>query len=246
MNPIRRKTSEGGASATAARRRVRRPAVAVAALALGVASAPLQATTVADPSGDFLATYVGPKNADLDIVKSTATFDGTTFRLSTTVAGSVGNTPGVFYAWGINRGAGTALFATGSPVIGSTVLFDTIAVMLADGSGRIVTFPTPNVFEDFFVTPVPGAATISGDTITGLFPASLLPSSGFAVADYTFTNWTRLFGLTPEGNMNLEVADFSPDTSSITASVPEPQTYALVLAGLTVLGAGARRRRRAQ
>ena len=40
------------------------------------------ADAATDPIGDFLATYTGAANANLDIIATSATFDGAAFMLS--------------------------------------------------------------------------------------------------------------------------------------------------------------------
>ena len=60
-----------------------------------------------------------------------------------------------------------------------------------------------------------GAITISGPDLTAVIPLSMLPSTGFAPADYHFNLWPR-DGL----GTNDQIADFAPDAS--TFAVPEP------------------------
>jgi hypothetical protein len=72
------------------------------------------------------------------------------------------------------------------------------------------------------------------------------PSNPFAgageAASVTFTN---IFG---RGPFVLAIADYTDSVGSgqlgytITATVPEPETYALLLAGLGLIGVAARRR----
>ena len=62
---------------------------------------------------------------------------------------------------------------------------------------------------------------------------------GFADADYTWNLWPRdaLF------SGNASISDFAPDASNAAVtSVPEPQSYALMLVGLTGLAMRFRRR----
>jgi hypothetical protein len=42
-----------------------------------------------------------------------------------------------------------------------------------------------------------------------------------------------------------EIADFAPDASSLTASVPEPSTWLTLIVGFGLVGAAMRRRARA-
>lgn len=201
--------------------------------ALLALAAPCRAATQVDAAGDFLATYSGPKAGDLDILSAAVTFDGSNFHLSSTVAGTVGSTPGALYVWGIDRGAGAPRLTFGSPSVGGTVLFDAVAVMFPDGLARAVTFPAAGAPS---ITPLPGLVSVSGSTIEASFEASLFPANGFAPEDYTFTLWSRARVNPLMDGTNAEIADFAPDVGGIRA-VPEPQTWALLIVGFAGVGA---------
>jgi hypothetical protein len=125
------------------------------------------------------------------------------------------------------------------PAVGPTVLFDSLLVLFGDGTGRTVAF---NPSGPPTITPVAGGL-ISGNTITGYAPLGLLPSTGFAPADYTFTLWTRRRINPAVDTDNTEIADFGP---TITAqAVPEPSTWALLILGFGTVGLGMRHKRRA-
>ncbi|HEX6219250.1 MAG TPA: hypothetical protein VFZ35_08265, partial [Sphingomicrobium sp.] len=72
-----------------------------------VASATDASATVVDPTADFLSTYTGPPDSDVDLIGGEVVFDGTSFLFTATVAGAITPTPGQLYAWGINRGTGS-------------------------------------------------------------------------------------------------------------------------------------------
>ncbi len=199
----------------------------------GAAAAPL-----ADAANDFLATYAGPTNGDLDILSVEARFDGTAFTLGSVQNGAVG-TVGSLFVWGINRGAGTARLSFGSPSVGAAILFDAVAVFFADGTGRVVTFPAIGAPT---ITALSGV-TIAGNSIGGVIPLSLLPSRGFAATDYTFNLWSRQRANPALDGGNVEIADFAPDGSSFAATVPEPASWALMIGGFGVAGARLRHRR---
>ena len=81
---------------------------------------------------------------------------------------------------------------------------------------------------------------IVGNQIYSTVSASLLPSKGLAFKDYTWTVWTidnRVPGL-------ARLADFAPDVNIRVTAVPEPSTYAMLAAGLGLMGMVARRRSR--
>ena len=204
-----------------------------------MSATPGSATTIADPAGDFLASYTGPLNADVDILSATAVRDTTGVRLSATVDGDIG-TAGALYVWGINRGAGTARLSFGSPSVGAGVLFDALFVMFSNGDSRVVTFPSVGAPT---ILVFPSSLEISGGQISGFVPFNLLPSTGFAPADYQYALWSRQRVNPAMDGPNSEIADFAPDVASFTASVPEASTWAMLIAGFAAVGAAARRRK---
>lgn len=190
-----------------------------------------QAQAITDPAHDFLATFAGSTaSADLDVVSAMVTYNASTdlFTLSGTMDGAIGSTPTGFYVWGANRGNGAASFAAnGVP----GVLFDRVVLLRPDGTGNIGGGPA-----------LPGGSvTISGNTISAVVSGALLPSTGFAKGAYTWNLWprdSRFSGF-------AAISDFAPNNSNlVTVAVPEPETYALMLGGLGVLGFVARRRAR--
>ena len=211
----------------------------MAAIVAAVPAVP--ANAVSDPTGDFLGTYAGPQNGDLDIIDVNAVFDGNGYTLTATLGGAPFTTSNSLLAWGINRGGGTARFQFmgAPPAVGPTVLFDSLLVLFGDGTGRTVVF---NPSGPPTITPLPGGV-ISGNTISGYAPLALLPSTGFSSADYTFTLWTRRRINPAFDTDNTEIADFGP---TITAqAVPEPATWALLILGFGAIGLGMRQTRRA-
>lgn len=215
---------------------MRKIVLCLATAALAVAT-PAGASSVIDPVGDLLATFTGAASADLDIVGASVTFDGTNFALSATQAGAIGASANSLYVWGINRGAGTPRLSFGSPSIGADVLFDAVAVFFPDGVSRIVTFPAMGAPV---ITQFAAGATVNGNVISGLASLALLPSTGFAAEDYTFTLWSRLRVNPVADGLNSEIADFAPPLS---AGVPEPGAWMMMIAGFGLIGALFRRRR---
>lgn len=210
--------------------------MAAAALAAAPASAQLD-----DPAGDFLATYSGPQNADLDILSASVTFDGTKFYLSSTHAGDIGTSAGSLFVWGINRGSGVPRLSFGSPSIGADKPFDAVAVMFPDGTGRVAAFPLAG---PPLITPLVDPVSVTGSSISAIVPLSLLGSMGLAPQDYTFALWSRRRVDPLVDGTTAEVADFAPDIGVMTArSVPEPATWATLLFGFGGLAAALRTRR---
>lgn len=209
--------------------------------ALLALAGPSLASPLADAPGDFLASYTGPQNGDLDILSASVRFDGSHFHLSSTVNGAVGSTPGALYVWGINRGAGLPRLTFGTPSVGGTAPFDAVAVLFPDGLGRAVTFPLAGPPS---ITPLPGLVSVDGSTISASFQASLFPTNGLAPQDYTFTLWSRARVSPLMDGTNAEIADFAPDVGGMTSTVPEPGAWALMIVGFGVMGAMLRRRDR--
>ncbi len=163
-----------------------------------------------DPINDFTPTYAGPRNGDLDVVGVQAGYTGCEFLLYANVADDIGRTPGGFYVFGFNRGAGTARFGSQAP----GVLFDSVVVINLN-PGR-----TSNVTD---LTTTPPTSTVlsnaniavNGRNLLVRVPTALLPSKGFAPSKYTVNLWPR-FQVGAAGNSLTDIADFAPDNSNLT------------------------------
>ena len=203
-------------------RRVLLAAGAVLALA---AATPASAVTITDAVGDFLPTYDGPEDADLDVISFSVIFDDLTdaFRLTAAMAGDIDPNRAGLYAIGVNTGAGAIRpFADiGAP----NVIFDQVVVVRKSGVSNVGANPL--------------TATIFGNVLSVVVPLSLLPSTGFGAQQYGFNIWPRIGAPGP----NTQISDFAPNngTRSV-AEVPEPATWALMIAGFGIVGAALRRR----
>ena len=87
--------------------------------------------------------------------------------------------------------------------------------------------------------------TISGNTISAIVSGSMLVSTGFNKADYTFNLWPRDGAFTGFA----AISDFAPDNANFTATagvvaVPEPGSFAMMVVGLALVGGIARHRGR--
>src|SRR5262249_17708942 len=140
--------------------------------------------------------------------------------LTATVNGKIGTTPGGFYVWGFNRGAG----AQGFPTIAPGVLFDRVVVVNNNG--------TTNVAG--------GSVSINGNTFTAEIPASALPSTGFLPSQFTWNLWPRSPAIPGNGLGNI--ADFAPDNSNALVSTPEPASLLVLGVAGGVLALRSRRR----
>lgn len=196
---------------------------------------PALADVVVDPTGDFVGGFTGAHNGELDITGASATVTGSNLLLSVNVNGTLGAAPGELYVFGIDRGAGI-------PRFGIPFAFDALAVLFPDGVGRAVTFPTAGAPT---ITVLPGAVTVSGSTISGLFPLSLYPTSGAPLDSYNFVVWSRLRVDPAADGLIGEIADYVPNTGGFHAAVPEPGVWAMLISGFGLIGARLRRRRAA-
>lgn len=214
----------------------------VAAAAALLASAATASATVTDPADDFLPTYTGAQDADLDILSGGVTFDGTSFFVTATVGGPIDATTGQLYAWGIDRGAGTPrIDLLRDPDIAPGILFDAVLVMLPNGTLTVVTIPAMGAPT---FTNLAGGTVVDGANISANIPLSLLPSTGFAPEDYTFGFWSRLRVNPAADGTNNEIADFLAGSGALNArAVPEPGTWLTMLLGFGLIGSAMRTRR---
>ena len=204
-------------------------------------SASAHCAPISDPTSDFLLTYTGPTNGDVDIVSADVAFNGSAFSFSETMNGAIGTTPNALYVWAVNRGAGIARPALAPPAIGSTLLWDAVVVMFADGTLRVVTFPAAGAPT---ITNIAGGTTVAGNSLFGTVAASLLPSTGFAATAYTFELWSRARVNPLADGLTSEVADLAPGAGPIVAAVPEPATWLTMLLGFGLIGSVMRRKAR--
>ncbi|MGF7170750.1 hypothetical protein FHS91_002436 [Sphingobium xanthum] len=188
---------------------------------------PAQAASVIDATGDFLPGYIGPHQADLDVTAFSVGYDSANsrFLLSATMAGPIDLNLGGFYVIGVNTGPAVApgpFAGIGQP----NVIFNTVIILRKTGASTA----NGNPVTPFF----------NGATVSVVVPLSLLPAAanGFTPMDFGFNIWPR----SGAGGVNV-ISDFAPENANLTA-VPEPASWALLLAGFGAAGAALRSRRR--
>ena len=193
-------------------------AVAVAALGAGAANA----TTFRDSTGDFLPTFVGSHDADLDITSFAVDFDAaaSVFDVAATFVGKIDTQKVGSYVLGIDTGAGAKNFAS---INNPGVVFDQTASIQKSGAAQI------------------GADTLDssldadGHGFSFILPTRFLTSTGFSPQDFQFSLWSK--------NAS-SIADFAPNNDTMRA-VPEPASWAMMILGFGMVGAMMRIRRRA-
>jgi len=130
---------------------------------------PTRATTIVDPADDFLSSYTGPQNGDMDVLTASAAIDGSALHLGATLNGPLGTTAGAIYVFGIDRGTNNAPFGAFRP----GVLFDEVVIASAGGTGTV------RDLVSGAATALPGGAIgMTGSHLTVDVPVSLLPSEG--------------------------------------------------------------------
>jgi hypothetical protein len=194
---------------------------------LCLASSPASAVTIADPVGDWVPSYDGPKNADLDVTSFSVNYDTalSRFLLSAVFAGTINPADPGFYIIGVNTGTGPNNFAA-PPINLPGITFNTVIRINKDGTSTVSGVTT----------------TVSGDHFDSIVPLSSLPAStGRAPVDYGFNLWPR--GGNPSPTLTQPIADFAPNNGLLAASVPEASTWGMMVLGVGAIAAFMRRRR---
>lgn len=163
-------------------------------------------SAISDSRNDFLPTFTGPRNPDLDVARAEVTFDGTNFVFESTSAGAIGTTPGALFVWGVDRGQGIARFGD----LATRVHFDVVVVLQPGGTSTVRDLTPGGTPQNLPA----GNVTFTGNTLRATVPASLLPSRGFSQERFTVNLWPR----TGVGQ-NSQIADFAPDNSNVQVRV---------------------------
>ncbi len=230
-------------------------AVAATAAALLSTTPALAAVKIATYSGTLAAGYdftgvFGTANTDLTGASWVATFtyDKTLGGFQSTDSSS------------FDRSNGGSVYLNGSPIISSTITINGITkVVLGQSDGQVYTASTPRVFHvaiDFSDNGISGTDNeLILDVVPVSAPASLDQNFGPVAATVNFSlvqfyTYDALSFATLESasadlgtDVTYSVSDPVPDTGA----VPEPASWALMIAGFGMVGAAQRRvlRRRA-
>jgi hypothetical protein len=200
--------------------------VLICAAAVGLAGA-VQATSIPDATGDYLATYTGPHQADLDVTSLSVSFNNATdnFLIQSTMAGTINPASAGFYVIGVNTGTG--LFAPFGSIGAGNVRFNQAITVQKDGSAKIGA-----------TSLAPGSVMIGGNALSLIVPLSLLPSTGWDAGHYAFNIWPR------SGTVGglATISDFAPNNSDLSAA-PEPAAWAMMVSGFGLIGTALRGRR---
>jgi hypothetical protein len=202
---------------------------ALAALAVIAGTTSAQAITVIDATGDFLPSFVGAQDADLDVTSFSVTFNNITnvFTLSATFAGAINVANVGRYVIGVNTGT-----APVSPFAGigqPNVRFTQAVTIQKNATGTVGA-----------VALDPGAVTVAGNSFTALVPLALLPTTGLTPVQYGWNLWPR-----NGGTGVAAISDFAPENSLLAiVPLPEPATWLSMLVGFCAIGGALRSRRR--
>lgn len=190
-----------------------------------------------DASQDFLSSYTGPKDSDLDVLQADVVIDALaqTVTLSGTMKGNIDTRSPKLYVFGIDRGAGAAggnlVFhgpLGGEPKIGNGVMWDSAIALTAAGQALFFDVLNPAL------VPLPDVAvTISGNQITATVPLSLFPSQGFKLKEYTYNVWPR----SELSLVNTVVSDFAPDNGNAPVSIAGKRAQFALLPSAKATGA---------
>jgi len=209
-----------------------------AALCVAGFAGPAQALPFLDASQDFLPTYRGPKDADLDVLQADVVIDAQaqTITFSATLRGNIDTRSPKLYVFGIDRGAGAAggnlVFhgpLGGEPKIGKGVMWDSAIALTAAGQALFFDVLNPGL------VPLPSVAvTIAGSQITATVPLALFTSQGFKLKEYTYNVWPR----SELSLANTVVSDFAPDDGNAPVSIAGKRARFELVRSAKAVGAG--------
>ncbi|HZW52478.1 MAG TPA: hypothetical protein VFF00_00525 [Candidatus Elarobacter sp.] len=162
-----------------------------------------------EAAGTFYKDYTGPQRPALSAIAADGSFTSSSQTISVIarMAGPVFAGGPNFYVWGWDRG-GAASGAAPFPDE-PNVKFNAVLVVVADPANGTTLTGTINLLDGSPPQTV-SPALAAPDTIVVTFPASMLPSTGFSPAQYTWNLWPRN-GL--GGSPAAQIASFIPDNT---------------------------------
>ena len=192
-------------------------ALACAAIALSGCTGTASSTTPPSPAaplfrfteaaGTFYKDYTGPQRPAISAVGADGSFSTSTQNITVIakMAGPVFTGGPNFYVWGFDRGTASSRTAPfpDEPV----VKFDAVLVVTADPANSPIVTGVINLLNGSAPQPV-FPILVAADTIQVTFPASMMPSTGAAPAQYTWNLWPRS-GV--GGTAAAQIASFIPD-----------------------------------
>ncbi len=160
-----------------------------------------------EAAGTFYKDYTGPQRPAISAIGADGSFSTSaqTVTVIAKMAGPVFTGGPNFYVWGFDRGAASSRTAPfpDEPV----VKFDAVLVVTADPANGTTLTGVINLLNGSPAQPV-SPVLVAADTIQVTFPASMMPSTGAAAAQYTWNLWPRS-GV--GGTAAAQIASFIPD-----------------------------------
>ena len=166
-------------------------------------------TVVKTPT--FYEDYVGPRLAELDVVKATGTLlRNGSFRFLGVTKGVIDPNVRATYVVGVDR---SGHLPTGTFPDRPNIQFDAkVVIKIVPGQSPTVT--VMDLAKNTNTTVPSSALQISGRQIAVVIPGSLLPSTGLSPSHYRYNFW-------PEDGLNgsTHIARFAPDFHDIQVGV---------------------------
>jgi hypothetical protein len=189
-------------------------ALACAALALGGCTGnstnvtpPAPAFRFTEAAGTFYKDYTGPQRPAISAIGADGAFSTSaqTITVIARMAGPIFAGGPNYYVWGFDRGSASANPAPFPDE--PAVRFNAVLVVTADPANGTTLTGVINLLNGATPQPV-NPVLVAADTLQVTFPASMLPSTGAAPAQYRWNLWPRSgLGGTPAA----QIASFIPD-----------------------------------
>lgn len=229
-------------------------ALAVAAIAAAASSAQanqilsyqqlgnVDTVQLVNNAGGYTFSSIGTPQVLVTATNTAGAFDfgRATFSLTATGNGFATSTPqGTGSLLTQDFTGGTVSFiAVDQFVIGSTIVNPNDVLLSFSFTGGFISVPIPGTTGDAQVT-VPGDSLFNEFSSFVNFPP--LSMQGFSIS-FTSTGFSQI--AVPQNDDPIRIGDFTADSSGVFAAVPEPGTWAMMLAGFGLVGLARRRSNR--